>query len=88
MRLTKKEISKIKQIIYTYLGDDSKIYIFGSRLENNKKGGDIDIFVKTNNNDISKRLLTKAKLKQALFKPIDLIVNNNDFEKLIKKVEI
>jgi len=88
MRLTKKEINKIKQIIYKYLGDDSKIYIFGSRLENNKKGGDIDIFVKTNNNDISKRLLTKAKLKQALFKPIDLIVNNNDFEKLIKKVEI
>ena len=42
MRLTQKEIEIIKNTINRYI-KDSKIYLFGSRLDDNKKGGDIDI---------------------------------------------
>ncbi|NPA04355.1 MAG: hypothetical protein GXO61_05765 [Epsilonproteobacteria bacterium] len=37
MRLTKKEI--IKEIIKTLLGEKSEIYLFGSRVNKEKKGG-------------------------------------------------
>jgi len=51
MRLTLSEISKIiaqKNIIF---GDDSKIFLFGSRLDDTKKGGDIDLYIQTENNE-------------------------------------
>jgi len=28
-----------------YFGENIKIYLFGSRIDDNKKGGDIDIFI-------------------------------------------
>ena len=49
MRL--KESVKINLIKYAkkYFGEDIKIYLFGSRVVDNKKGGDIDIFVESKN---------------------------------------
>lgn len=52
MRLTLSEITKIihqKNIIF---GNDSKIFLFGSRLDDTKKGGDIDLYIHANANDI------------------------------------
>ena len=52
MRLSKKEISFLKKKILQYF-PDAKIYIFGSILDDNVKGGDVDIFIIT---DKKKRL--------------------------------
>lgn len=49
MRLTSEEISIIKNIILKYV-PDAKIMLFGSRVDDTKKGGDIDIFVQTEQN--------------------------------------
>ncbi len=46
MRLSNEEITIIKKVILKYI-DDAKIFLFGSRVDENKRGGDIDIFVKT-----------------------------------------
>ena len=47
MRLDKHEIQIIKSDILNHI-DDAKIMLFGSRVDDTKKGGDIDIFVQTN----------------------------------------
>ena len=44
MRLTPKEIDIIKDSVDKIFGK-STIYLFGSRLDNSKKGGDIDLYI-------------------------------------------
>lgn len=46
MRLTKSEVIIIKSNILKYI-KDAKIMLFGSRVDDDKKGGDIDIFIQT-----------------------------------------
>ena len=42
---------KLKQLIIKYakqhFGDDSKLYLFGSRIYDDKKGGDIDLYLES-----------------------------------------
>jgi uncharacterized protein len=45
MRLTSFEINAIKKIASKYFAPDYKIFLFGSRVDDTKKGGDIDLFV-------------------------------------------
>ena len=47
MRLEKEEIQIIKSNILNSI-KDANIILFGSRVDDTKKGGDIDIFVQTN----------------------------------------
>ncbi len=77
MRLTDNEKQIIQRTIYKYFGTQIKIFLFGSRLDDSKKGGDIDLYIlqKTQEDTTYKRLLTKAKLEELLYKPIDLIVS-------------
>ena len=44
MRLENIVLNNIKEAIYDSFGD-VRIYLFGSRIEDNKKGGDIDILI-------------------------------------------
>ncbi len=83
MRLTQKEIEIIKNTINRYI-KDSKIYLFGSRLDDNKKGGDIDIFIISQENSYELKIKIRSKLKYLLHKPIDIIFHK-DFKKDIEK---
>ena len=49
MRILKDEIVIIKNVLSQYI-DDAKITLFGSRLYDDKRGGDIDILVETKYN--------------------------------------
>ena len=80
LRLTIDKINFIKKTIYDKI--DSEIYIFGSRLDDEAKGEDIDIYI------IPKETLdttTKQKLKfelidileEELFIPVDIIISKD-----------
>ncbi len=75
MRLILQQINKIHQLTVTYLGDDAKTYLFGSRLNDNVRGGDVDLLVETPGSvpRLNKARL-KAALEQTLSLPVDLIV--------------
>ncbi len=45
MRLSAKEAEIIKNSAIKYFGSNSNVYLFGSRVDDKKKGGDIDIYV-------------------------------------------
>ena len=83
MRLTNEEINMIKNSIYSFL-NEAKIYLFGSRLDDTKKGGDIDLFIISKDIDYERKIKIKAKLKQLLKKPVD-IVCHKDFGRDIEK---
>jgi len=58
MRLTTKEIQAIKKV-FQEVFSDGKIYLFGSRVDDSKKGGDIDLYI-----DLSCKLTVKEELKK------------------------
>ena len=47
MRLSIEESKMIRDSAVKYFGKNSKIYLFGSRTDDKKKGGDIDIYIET-----------------------------------------
>lgn len=47
MRLSKREIEAILQVAEEIYGTDVKVYLFGSRVDDSRRGGDIDLLVRT-----------------------------------------
>lgn len=80
MRIKKEHIEFIKSTAQTLFWDDAKVYLFGSRVDDNKKGGDIDLYIETNVKE--KLLQRKLKMMGALHKElgeqkIDIVINNH-----------
>lgn len=48
MRLSEYEIENIKLLARLHFGDDVQVFLFGSRTDDQKKGGDIDLFIRNN----------------------------------------
>jgi len=47
MRLTPPQIERIRDVARRVLGDDARVMLFGSRADDRKKGGDIDLYFET-----------------------------------------
>ena len=94
MRLKQNDIDIIKSTLLSTISD-AKIFLFGSRTDDSKRGGDIDIFVKTKENISLKdelSILSKLELS-GITRKIDLVIqtpykNHRDFFQSIKKEAI
>jgi len=75
VRLSNYEIRTIKDLSKEIFGE-CEVYVFGSRLRE-KKGGDIDLFIRPKNKEnlFEKRLKLAAKLESILGKPVDVVVD-------------
>jgi predicted nucleotidyltransferase len=60
MRLSKKEIEAIKRSFAEIFGE-GEIYLFGSRTDDTKKGGDIDLFLELPYTERYEDLLQKRR---------------------------
>ena len=81
MRLKDFEIKVIRNAVNKCFGSDAKILLFGSRVCEDKKGGDIDLLVESDQNPAESfrnkiRTLTEIQMKLGEQK-IDLIVTAN-----------
>jgi uncharacterized protein len=65
MRLQPEHIAAIKQATLQVLGAQATVRLFGSRLDDQAKGGDIDLFVETPNPQAN-RALAAAQLAASL----------------------
>ena len=45
MRLTEQQINIIQQVVASVAGDNARVTLFGSRVDDTKKGGDIDLLI-------------------------------------------
>ncbi len=60
MRLNKFQIDSINRLAKKHFGHETSVYLFGSRTDDNKKGGDIDLFINNANETV---LTIEAKIR-------------------------
>ena len=85
MRLSQKELETIKNTIHSVFGEVG-VYLFGSRVDDSKKGGDIDLYIISSlcENTFQKKRRVKVMLEDLLFKPVDIVLSR-DPKSLIEK---
>jgi len=78
VRLSTAIKDQIIQYARHYFGDDIRIYLFGSRVDDDKKGGDIDILIE-NNKDMDMQIqiaFLKDIYKHVTQRKVDLLVKS------------
>lgn len=87
MRLTNSERELIKKVVSEF-DPDSRVFLFGSRVDDRKKGGDIDLIVITNRNSFLDRLYLKVKLKETLGdQKIDLVLTDGKEDPFVDMIK-
>ena len=81
MRLNEKEKKIILNLAKKYFGEKTKVYVFGSRLEN-KKGGDIDLYIEPENYSLEKKGAFKFRIKEILYKPVDVVFDIDSIDRV------
>ena len=85
MRLQQDKINYLKQLS-SDIFNSSNIYLFGSRIDDNLKGGDIDIYIQTDKKENilkSKIIFLREFDKKFGEQKVDLIIDNNSAKKEI-----
>ena len=91
MRLTEYEINAIKNSAVKFFGSDSNVYIFGSKIDDSKKGGDIDIFIETNQSvdNFKAKIKFLVELERKIGeRKIDVIIKNRNSNENLPIYEI
>ncbi len=82
MRLSLYEIETILKLKNKYFSELDKIYLFGSRMDDSKKGGDIDLYIKlynTSDKYYDKKIEFVSELKKSIGEQkIDLIISQDE----------
>jgi len=75
MRLTLEQVGWILRIIHQQISSSADVCLFGSRLDDGAKGGDVDLLIGTNTEiSLSERGKLKMDLEAKLGLPVDLVV--------------
>ncbi len=74
MRLSPAQIDIIKSTAHAVLGEGAQVTLFGSRVHDGLKGGDVDLYVELAQPDLMKKIRCKVRLQDQLDMPVDLIV--------------
>jgi len=80
LRLSEREIKAIKELAIEVFGEETRVFLFGSRIDPSKKGGDIDLYIIPANREklFEKYLRYLAKLKLTIGdQKIDLILQED-----------
>lgn len=74
MRLTQEQIQSITQTVFRLTGKGVEVYLFGSRLNDKAKGGDVDLLIETNTPlTLIQRARLKLELESQLGLPVDIV---------------
>ena len=74
MRLTAEQKRTIREPVDDFLGGGAELFVYGSRLNDEARGGDVDLLVRTAQPvDMLDQARLHARLEEALQLPVDLL---------------
>jgi len=78
MRLSEEQCSAIKKVVQEALGMKAHVWLFGSRVDDGKRGGDIDLYVETEKAcELRDKIQLMTKIQLAIgMRKVDLIINS------------
>jgi predicted nucleotidyltransferase len=74
MRLTSSQTRLITDSVHRYFGAQAKIWLFGSRADDCRRGGDVDLYIEAEHPELLNELKCKINLEEALDLHVDLVV--------------
>ena len=76
MRISSEAANQALSIISQQFGDDAMVWLFGSRANDAKRGGDVDIYVESDSSDLMQKVKCQSQLVDLFDLNVDLIVGN------------
>ena len=74
MRLTPEQRQAIHREVTRFLGTTASVFIYGSRLDDEARGGDVDLLVRTVEPvEAFDQARLQSKIEEALHLPVDLL---------------
>ena len=79
MRLSSKQSDSILDIVASHAGSGAAVYLFGSQVDDRRRGGDIDLLIETERvPDLVKRAKIKLEIESQLGLPVDIVARGRD----------
>jgi len=74
MRLSSHQCEKIREIVERIAGTGAGIFVFGSRVDDDRRGGDVDLFIETSGPlDLLLASRITTRLEASLQLPFDVV---------------
>jgi len=88
MRLKSEQVELIKASVARHFGASSQVWLFGSRADDARRGGDVDLYVQPGDEvDIfSERLYCLMELERDLPYPVDMVVDDGQRDRPIYRI--
>jgi predicted nucleotidyltransferase len=90
MRLTPTQIDTINSTAQAVLGEGARVWLYGSRLDDDRRGGDIDLLIESVPKvSVMDKARIKYQLETALALPVDVLAaisgEPSNFEAIARK---
>jgi predicted nucleotidyltransferase len=87
MRLSDVQRQSIVNAAHRNFGEDARIWLFGSRVDDEQRGGDVDLYVEASSPfSLVTALQCKLSIEESLDLPVDLLVNDRQQYKPIFRI--
>jgi predicted nucleotidyltransferase len=88
MRLNAYQVAAIQNAAKHHFGEDAEIWLFGSRVDDQRRGGDIDLYIETDREDPEDISRRQIKFLAALYmqigeQKIDVLVKSRTKEEAL-----
>lgn len=79
MRLTPDQVQAIQSVVHEFAGSEATAWLYGSRLDDSRRGGDVDLLVQTTQQiGLLQRARIKNQLELQLGLPVDVLSAANE----------
>jgi uncharacterized protein len=83
MRLQASQVQVIQSVVQQIAGQQTKIWLYGSRLDDSSRGGDVDLLVQvTPPISLMRRAKIKTQLERELGLPVDILACGDESQLL------